>query len=81
MYSGWPASAASAPSLATLGSQRLVYDPLHCLVVSVTMLPQAHVVEASPEAPYLCARLNVDLGELAALLLAAGPAVSRHLPA
>lgn len=61
---------------ARLGDERLSYDPLHCLVVAVTMLPQAQVTEASADTPYLCARLNVDLGELAALLLDAGPAAA-----
>ena len=55
--------------VATLGTQRLVYDPLHCLVVGVTMLPVAQVVEASPQRPYLCLRLQVDAREIGALVL------------
>lgn len=55
--------------VATLGTQRLVYDPLHCLVVGVTMLPVAQVIEASPERPYLCMRLQVDAREIGALVL------------
>jgi len=54
---------------ATLGTELLSYDPLHCLVVSVTMLPLAQIVEASPERPYLCLRLDVDPRELGALVL------------
>ena len=61
---------------ATLGNEVLNYDPLHCLVVSVTMLPQAQIIEASQAAPYLCLRLQVDTRELAALLLEAMPAVA-----
>ena len=60
---------------ATLGDERLVYDALHCLVVTVTMLPRAQVVQASADQPYLCVRLNVDTHELAALLLEAAPAL------
>lgn len=64
---------------ALLGGQVLCYDPLHCLVVSVTMLPAGQITEASADAPYLCLRLNLDTQALAALLLelgapAAGPA-------
>jgi len=59
---------------ARLGSELLVYDALNYLVISVTMLPQAHVVEASEHRPYLCVRLNVDARELGSLLLEAVPA-------
>lgn len=55
--------------VATLGTQRLVYDALNCLVVSVTMLPVAQVVEASRERPYLCARILVDPREVGHLVL------------
>jgi AraC-like DNA-binding protein len=58
---------------ARLGSELLVYDALNYLVISVTMLPQAHVVEASADKPYLCVRLNVDPRELGSLLLEAAP--------
>jgi AraC-like DNA-binding protein len=61
---------------ATLNGQVLCYDPLHCLVVTVTMLPQAQIIEASPDLPYLCLRLNVAAHELASLLLEAAPAVA-----
>jgi len=61
---------------ARLGNEVLGYDPLHHLVVSVTMLPTSQIVEASPEAPYLCLRLNADTSELASLLLDAGPAAT-----
>jgi AraC-like DNA-binding protein len=60
---------------ARLGDEVLVYDPLHCLVISVTMLPQGQVVQASADEPYLCVRLSVDAVELAGLMLEAAPAV------
>ncbi|HEX5686167.1 MAG TPA: AraC family transcriptional regulator [Ideonella sp.] len=61
---------------ARLGNAVLGYDPLHHLIVSVTMLPTSQIIEASPEAPYLCLRLNADTSELASLLLDAGPAAA-----
>lgn len=54
---------------ARLGTQELVYDPLHCLVVSVTVLPVSQVEEASPQQPYLCLRLQVDAQQITQLLL------------
>jgi AraC-like DNA-binding protein len=54
---------------ARLGSDLIVYDPLHYLLISVTMLPVGQVVEATPERPYLCLRLNIDPREIGALLL------------
>ncbi|MBL8347735.1 MAG: AraC family transcriptional regulator [Rubrivivax sp.] len=57
---------------ATLGSRRHVYGPLHYLVVSLTSLPLAQVVEASPGTPYLCLRLSVEPGEIADLAARAG---------
>lgn len=42
------------------------------------MLPQAHVVEASEDKPYLCVRLNVDPQELTGLLLEAMPDVAEQ---
>ncbi|MES2938789.1 MAG: AraC family transcriptional regulator [Pseudomonadota bacterium] len=58
---------------AVLGADVLVYDPLHYLLVSVTVLPQGQILEASPHKPYLCIRLNLDPRELGSLLLQARP--------
>lgn len=55
---------------ALVGTEVTVYDPLHCLLIAVTMLPTAQVLEASPDKPYLCVRLNVDPREIGELLLA-----------
>lgn len=54
---------------ATLGAQQLQYDPLHCLLVSVALLPLGQVTEASPAKPYLCLRLASSPQALAELLL------------
>ncbi len=45
------------------------YDPLHYLVVSVTLPIVAQILEATPEKPYLCVRLAVDPREISAMLL------------
>ena len=52
----------------------MIYDPLHCLVVAVTMLPVAQVIEASVARPYLCARVSMDVHEIGSLVLDAQPA-------
>ena len=46
--------------VATLGAQRYRYDPLHYLLVSMTLPMIGQVIEASPEHPYLCLRLDID---------------------
>ncbi len=67
---------------ATLGPEVLRYDPLHCLVVSMTTLPVGQITEASSEHPYICLRLQSTPTDLAALMLDAGPtssALSEHV--
>lgn len=64
---------------ATLGREVLQYDPLHYLLVSVTMMPLAQIIEASPAEPFLSLRLDVDAGELGELMLQAPP--PPHVPA
>jgi AraC-like DNA-binding protein len=53
----------------TVGGERYVYDPSQYLAVSLELPAVGNVVEASPEAPYLCLTLRVDARELAALLV------------
>jgi AraC-like DNA-binding protein len=48
------------------------YDALNYLVVSVTLPGMGQVLEASAEKPYLCLRFNLDLEEIARLLLELG---------
>lgn len=48
------------------------YDALNYLVVSVTLPLVGQVLDASPERPYLCLRLNLNLEEIARLLLELG---------
>jgi AraC-like DNA-binding protein len=57
---------------ALLNDEVFHYDALNYLVVSVTLPAVGQVLEASPERPYLCLRLNLDLGQIARLLLELG---------
>jgi AraC-like DNA-binding protein len=53
---------------AMIGPTPLVYDPATFLVVAIDLPVIGAVIEASPEKPYLCLRLDLDLvalGELA----------------
>lgn len=56
-----------------LAEERYIYDPLHYLVVSVTLPLAGQVIDASPEAPYLCVRLDIDPAEITQLISEAGP--------
>jgi AraC-like DNA-binding protein len=57
---------------ALLNDEVFHYDALNYLVVSVTLPAMGQVLEASAERPYLCLRLNLDLEEVARLLLELG---------
>ena len=61
---------------ASIAGEVYTYDPLHCLVISVTMMPIGQILEATPEKPYLCIRLNLDPREIGDLMLEAGGAAS-----
>jgi AraC-like DNA-binding protein len=55
--------------IAILGKQIYQYDPLNYLVVSMTLPMLGQVTEATPEKPYLSLRLNIDLEQIAALIM------------
>src|ERR1700691_1390344 len=57
---------------ALLNDEVFHYDALNYLVVSVTLPAMGQVLEASPERPYLSLRLNLDLEEIARLVLELG---------
>jgi AraC-like DNA-binding protein len=61
----------------TVGDETYVYDPSQYLAVSLELPAVGHVVEASPDAPYLCLTLRVDPRELAALLVETGQPAPR----
>ena len=52
-----------------VGDETFVYDPSQYLAVSLELPALARVVEATPDAPYLCMTLRVDARELAALIV------------
>ena len=66
---------------ALLADDIYVYDPLHYLVVSVTLPVIGQIITASRERPYLCMRINIDRPMLAELLLQADPSVVAERPA
>lgn len=47
------------------------YGPEQCLVVSVDLPVTGQVLEATPETPYLCLRVDLDPGQLAAVMMEA----------
>ena len=59
---------------ALLGDAAYVHDPLHYLVVSMTLPMTGQVIEASAAKPYLCLRVDVDPALVNELLRQLGPA-------
>jgi AraC-like DNA-binding protein len=59
---------------AVLAGEVFRYDPLHCLIISVTLPTVGQILEATPDKPYLCVRLNIDPREIGALMLETGAA-------
>jgi len=57
---------------AVLNDEVFHYDALNYLVVGVTLPALGQVLEATPEQPYLSLRLNLDLEEIARLVLQLG---------
>lgn len=51
-----------------LANERYCYDPLHYLVVSVTLPVAGRVVRASAAEPYICIRLDIDPALIADLI-------------
>src|SRR5262247_4222129 len=54
------------------------YGPEQCLVVSVDLPAVGQVIEATPAKPYLCMRLDLDPGQLSALMMEVGQGVTRN---
>lgn len=57
---------------AILGDAALAYDPAKYLVVSADVPVFCQITKASPAAPYLCLRLDLDLASLGAMMLEFG---------
>lgn len=60
---------------AMLGDEVYLYDALNYLAVSVTLPAIGHVLEATPEKPYLCLRLELDARMIGELLLQVGRSI------
>ena len=54
------------------GDRLLIYDPNRFLIITLDTPVIGQVVEASPEAPYLCLKLDLDPAEISALLIETG---------
>ncbi|ATB50312.1 AraC family transcriptional regulator [Corallococcus macrosporus] len=54
-----------------LADELFVYGPEQCLVVSVDLPVTGQVIEATPRSPYLCLRVDLDPGQLSAVMLEA----------
>jgi AraC-like DNA-binding protein len=60
-----------------LADEVYVYGPEQFLVVSVDLPVVGQVIEATPAKPYLCLKLNLDPGQLSALMMESGQGVFR----
>lgn len=54
---------------ALIGRESFHYDAFNYLLVSVTLPMFGQILDASPERPYLCVRLDIDFREVGKLLL------------
>lgn len=63
-----------------LADELYCYDPLHYLVVSVTLPVAGCVVRASSAEPYICIRLDIDPSLIAALVSEAEPLMNSAEP-
>jgi AraC-like DNA-binding protein len=61
----------------SIGEHSVVYDAAHYLLVSVDLPLVGHVIDASPERPYLCCKIDLDPALLADLMAGEGGAVPR----
>lgn len=61
-----------------LGDQVYRYDASHCLVVSLDLPVIGQVIEATPEKPYLCVKLELDPAAIGALMLETAPLAERE---
>jgi len=66
---------------ALLGDDVFVYDPLHYLVVSMTLPITGQILDATPQQPYLCLRVDIDPRLVAELLAQLPPSPPARAPA
>ncbi len=60
----------------SIGDRSVVYDAAHYLLVSVDLPLVGHVLDASPDRPYLCCKIDLDPAMLADLMVSEGGDVS-----
>lgn len=61
----------------SLGEHSVVYDASHYLLVSVDLPLVGDIIDASPERPYLCCKIDLDPGMLADLIAQEGGTMPR----
>lgn len=61
-----------------LGDTRYRYDPAHYLIATVELPTISHVVEASPQHPYLSLSIQLDPIMVGSVLIEAGHIIPRH---
>lgn len=66
---------------ALLGDEVFVYDPLHYLVVSMTLPVTGQIIDATPQQPYLCLRVDIDPRLVTELLAQLPPSSPPREPA
>jgi AraC-like DNA-binding protein len=66
---------------ALLGEDVFVYDPLHYLVVSMTLPVTGQIIDATPAQPYLCLRVDIDPHLVTGLLAQLPPSAAPREPA
>ena len=59
----------------SIGDHSVVYDAAHYLLVSVDLPLVGHVIDASPDRPYLCCKIDLDPAMLSDLMVAEGGVV------
>lgn len=65
----------------SIGDRSVVYDAAHYLLVSVDLPLVGHVIDASPDKPYLCCKIDLDPAMLADLMVTeGGPPSHADLP-
>lgn len=62
----------------TLADQAYLYEPMKFLIVSVDLPIAGQILEASPETPYLCLRLDLEPAAIADVITAAVPGGLRN---
>lgn len=60
---------AQGAKLVSIAERSLLYDASRYLLVAVDLPLTGHIIEASPAAPYLCCKIDLDMAELVDLVV------------